>query len=81
MKFTINVEMQERWIPYFLGMLKTMQILGDIGSSRIIKFNSDGDGDFRPKFDWDIDVDHIKIKKYQSNGKWNGEMLLDYDAG
>ena len=45
--------MSERWIPHFLAMLKYMQQLGGLGGSRHICFYSDGDGDFRPKFEWD----------------------------
>lgn len=52
-KFTIEVEMSERWIPHFLAMLKYMQYLGNIGSSRSVAIFADGDGDFRPKFKWD----------------------------
>ncbi len=53
MKFTITCEMKDRWVPYFLGMLKAMQYLGSIGASRKVAIYSDGDGDFRPKFEWD----------------------------
>lgn len=53
MKFTITVDMHWRWVPHFLGMLKRMEFLGNIGASRDIIFYSDGDGDFRPKFSWD----------------------------
>jgi len=56
MKFTIEVDMQDRWVPQFLGMLKYMQQLGGLGSSRTLTFYSDGDGDFRPKFDWDYEL-------------------------
>lgn len=51
-KFTIKVEMQDRWVPHFLAMLSYMQRLGGIGSSRKVCFYADGDGDFRPKFKW-----------------------------
>jgi hypothetical protein len=50
--FTINVTMQKRWTPHFLSMLRAMQNYGAIGSSRHICIYSDGDGDFRPRFDW-----------------------------
>ena len=53
-EFTIKVKMQDRWIPHFLAMLRYMQYLGAIGSSRRITFMSDGDGDFRPTFEWNI---------------------------
>lgn len=52
-KFTIECEMNERWIPHFLAMLKYMQHLGSLGSSRKVMMYADGDGDFRPKFKWD----------------------------
>ncbi len=64
--FTIEVTMQDRWIPHFLGMLKYMQYLGGIGSSREVAIYSDGDGDFRPTFKWDKslpdEADPIKDK-------------------
>lgn len=53
MKFTIEVEMKDRWVPQFLGMLRYMELLGGWGGSRMVSFYSDGDGDFRPKFKWD----------------------------
>ena len=56
-EFTIKVKMQDRWIPQFLSMLQHMQYLGGIGSSREITFFSDGDGDFRPTFSWDIECE------------------------
>ena len=51
--FTITVTMRSRWVPVFLGMLRQMERLGHIGASRTISFFADGDGDFRPKFEWD----------------------------
>lgn len=55
-EFNINVTMEERWIPYFQSFLHEMQSMGNAGCSRLIGFYSDGDGDFRPKFDYDIPV-------------------------
>lgn len=52
-KFTIECEMEGRWVPHFLAMLKHMEYLGNIGSSREVALYADGDGDFRPKFKWD----------------------------
>ena len=52
--FTITCTMRERFVPPFLGMLRRMQILGELGSSRNVTIYADGDGDFRPKFKWDI---------------------------
>lgn len=73
-RFTIDVEMQERWIPHFLGMLRYMEHLGAIGSSRSVTLFADGDGDFRPIFRWMIDVDVAEPIKDE-----NGDRF--YDAG
>ena len=56
MKFTVNVEMADRWVPHFLGLLERMRHLGAIGSSRSVVFFADGDGDFRPQFTWSTDL-------------------------
>ena len=53
MKFTISCDIPDRWVPHFLGMLEKMEYLGKVGASRRIAFYSDGDGDYRPKFEWD----------------------------
>lgn len=74
-KFTIDCEMSERWIPHFLAMLKYMQQLGSMGSSRIVSVYVDGDGDFRPKFIWDISLNDMAEPKHDDNG----DRL--YDAG
>jgi hypothetical protein len=74
-KFTIEVEMKERWIPHFLGMLKYMQQLGGLGGSRTVSFYADGDGDFRPKFKWDESLPEV-AKPTRDNG---GDRF--YDAG
>ena len=52
--FTITCTMKMRWARQFLGMLKTMQRLGSWGSSRNVTFFADGDGDYRPKFHFDV---------------------------
>jgi hypothetical protein len=51
--FRVTCTMNARWARQFLGMLKTMQQLGGMGSSREVAIYADGDGDFRPKFEWD----------------------------
>jgi len=73
-KFTIRVEMQERWIPHFMSMLKYMEYLGNIGASRKVTIYADGDGDFRPKFE--ADIEWHKVEPIRDVG---GERL--YDAG
>lgn len=59
--FLIKVTMQKRWIPHFLGLLKYMQNMGGVGSSRVAHFFCDGDGDFRPKFLYDF---RDRVKPY-----------------
>jgi hypothetical protein len=73
-QFDINVKMEERWIPYFMSMLKHMEHLGNVGSTRHVIFVSDGDGDFRPKFNTSIDYD-IKEPIEDFDG------IRIYDAG
>lgn len=77
-KFTIECEMNERWVPHFLGMLKKMQQLGSLGSSREITFYADGDGDFRPKFNWDTTLPEpakaLELEAYPDHG-------YTFDAG
>lgn len=60
-KFTIEVEMEERWIIPFLSMLDRIQWDGNVGHSEIVGIYADGDGDFRPKFkvNGEIKVDGI----------------------
>ncbi len=53
--FMVKCTMGPRWVPQFLGMLRRMQYLGAIGSSREVTLYSDGDGDYRPKFEWIVD--------------------------
>ena len=73
--FTVQCTMKRRWVPHFLGMLKKMQWLGSVGSSRDVTFMSDGDGDFRPKFSWD----EVLPKAIVAEGK--GPEQLYFDAG
>lgn len=73
-KFTIDCQMEERWIPHFMSMLKRMEMLGNIGSSRTVGIYADGDGDFRPKFNANIEYDAV-----EPDGENNGNAV--YDAG
>lgn len=59
-KFTIEVEMEERWIDCFMSMLNKMEHLGNLGVSRDVSIYSDGDGDFRPKFKADVDWEKVE---------------------
>lgn len=74
-EFTITVTMRDRWIPHFLAMLKYMEQLGGMGSSREVTFYADGDGDFRPKFEF---AERLPVaeKPYVDD---NGDRY--YDAG
>ncbi len=74
-EFTIKCSMRTRWVPHFLAMLKYMQQLGGLGGSRIVSFYADGDGDFRPKFEWDSKLPS-DAKPIEDN---NGDRT--YDAG
>jgi hypothetical protein len=74
MKFTIEAEMKERWVPHFLSMLKYMEQLGSLGGSRLVSFYADGDGDFRPKFSFGIDFERVPPSKEE-----DGDRI--YDAG
>ncbi len=76
--FTIAVDMEERWINQFCSFLKRMEYDGVIGHSEKIAFYADGDGDFHPKFEINIDYtdEEPKRKKFQ-------EHIIEsfYDAG
>jgi hypothetical protein len=72
--FTIRCEMRPRWVPHFLGMLRKMQRLGAIGSSRVVSFYSDGDGTFRPIFSWGSDLPKPALPNTESRG---GDTLFD----
>lgn len=51
--FNVTCTMPERWADAFCSMLSMMEKNGNIGHSSIIGFYSDGDGDYRPKFQID----------------------------
>ena len=75
MKFTIEVEMKDRWVPHFLSMLRYMQTLGGMGASRKVSFYADGDGDFRPKFKWSPALkDNVEPREDKGGDRF-------YDAG
>lgn len=79
-KFTIECEIEERWINDFCSMLKYMEYCGNIGHSSIIGFYSDGDGDFRPKFN--ISKDYKTKKGYWAkDNKKLPNLEVIFDAG
>lgn len=55
--FSIDVKLEERWIPYFCSFLKKLEDNSNAGHSSIIGFYADGDGDFRAKFKPRVDYD------------------------
>ena len=68
-KFNIICTMKNRWVPQFLAMLKYMQQLGSMGSSRKVTIYADGDGDFNPMFEWNdsLPSDAEAIKDQDGN--------------
>jgi hypothetical protein len=72
--FTITCTMKARWIPHFLGALKRMQYLGSVGSSRDVTIHADGDGDFRPKFEFPAGYVHAEPAREQAGDTF-------FDAG
>lgn len=77
--FTIRATMDERWINGFCSMLNWMQSCGNLGHSSVVAFYSDGDGDFRPKFD--IDIEYEKAKGYWRNDTTLPTPEVIFDAG
>ena len=74
--FTVQVTIEERWIPYFMTMLQRMEKNGELGRSEYLSFFSDGEGDFKPKFKSDIEFDKaIAVKKIIES------PVAVYDAG
>ena len=78
-EFNIKVKMSERWVNDFCSMLYWMQSCGNLGHSSVVGFYADGDGDFRPKFEFD---NEFMITK----GQWATDQELPkpevlFDAG
>lgn len=78
--FNIKVTMEERWVNDFCSMLKRMESCGNIGHSSIVGFYSDGDGDFRPKFE--VDREYERTDGYwKKDGKTLPDLEVIFDAG
>lgn len=58
-EFTVKCRMKRGCADAFLSMLDDMYRLGRAGSSRIVSFDSDGDGIYRPVFE--TDYEHIPV--------------------
>lgn len=69
-EFTVKCRMNERWVNDFCSMLKYMESCGNMGHSAIVGFYSDGDGDFRPKFEFDREVE-------KKHGFWEHELVKE----
>ena len=54
-KIELNIKafIDERWVNDFCSMLKHMELCGNIGHSSVVAFYANGDGDFRPRFEFD----------------------------
>lgn len=77
--FNIEVTMNERWVDDFCSMLKWMESCGSIGHSSVVGFYSDGDGDFRPKFD--INTEFNKVNGYRKEDLSLPKLEIIFDAG
>ena len=77
-QLNIKATIDERWVNDFCSMLKWMETCGNLGHSSVVGFYSDGDGDFRPKFEFDREYK-------QTKGYWDKEKLPNievmFDAG
>jgi len=74
-EFSVRCRMRARWVPHFLAMLRYMQRLGSVGASRRVSLFSDGDGDFRPRFEWDGSLPSGAEPRRDEGGN------REYDAG
>ena len=84
-KFTVQCEMEERWIDDFCSFLNYIQSCGEQGHSALIGFYADGDGDFRPKFKFRKGLKTMKFKKTKSlssiKEKTDRKPEVVFDAG
>ena len=81
--FNIKATMNERWVDDFCSMLNWMQSCGDLGHSSLVGFYSDGDGDFRPKFEVDREykkTDGFWSKDYKQGDRFPKPEVI-FDAG
>ena len=74
-EFTIKCKMKERWVNQFCSLLKEMEDNGNAGHTSVLAFMADGDGDFRPKFDFHINYTYEFARLHRYN---NGNV--DYEA-
>lgn len=76
---TLNIKatMSERWVDDFCSMLKWMERCGNMGHSSITAFYSDGDGDFRPKFEFDREFEQKEGFTREERPTIDFEVLFD----
>lgn len=74
----IKANIPDRWVNCFCTFLKNLEMNGKIGHSSTIGFFADGDGDFRPTFDFDMEFEEIKPDYY---GEDYYKLEQTYDAG
>lgn len=74
-EFIIKCKMKERWVNQFCSLLKEMERNGSAGHTSVLAFMADGDGDFRPKFDFNIHYKEECARLHRYN-KGN----VDYEA-
>ena len=60
-------------------MLKWMESCGNLGHSSIVGFYADGDGDFRPKFEFDREYE--KTEGFWSKDHALPDLEVLFDAG
>lgn len=72
-EFTVKCKMQKEQAKYFIAFLKTMESLGQVGSSRRLCFVSDGDGDYKPNFDFS----HIENIDYKNVTVLQEDIAID----
>jgi len=73
----ITVKISERWVPQFKSMLRMMQHLSVIGSSRFVGIYADGDSDFR--FESDVN-EHDQAEPVEAT-EYALKDGVFYDAG
>ena len=82
-EFDVHCKMNRAWANEFMSMLKLMQSFGELGTSRHIDIYSDGDGDFRPKFEIDREykkTDGFWSKDYKQSDRFPKPEVI-FDAG
>ena len=79
MKINIEADIPDRWVDHFCSMLKLMEHNGNIGRSEYISIYSDGDGDFCPTFNFD--VEYNKVKPKDRDPEFLITRIKEFDAG